>query len=435
MKKMSKKTWTILVIVGAVVLGGAFFVMNAQAQKNGEGEYQTAKIERGNLVATVGATGTVRANQTALIVWRAAGTVEQVEVQVGDDVRTGTVLATLSNTSLPQNIILAQADLVNAQRALDDLTSSGTARAQAAIALRDLQEKFESVENYRESLDEPYELEEIVWVSKTIPGRGKVTIPKLKTFEYEEADQESKDKSDESVALAFAQLDDAQRTYNRLASNANFDEIAAAQARVDAAQATLNMAYLTAPFAGTVTQAELMAGDQVSTGSLGFRVDDLSRLLVDVDLSEVDINSVELGQTVTMSFDAVLGQEYVGKVIEVGRVGNNVQGIVNFTITVELVDSDEMVRPGMTAAVNIVVREIEDVILVPNRAVRLVDGERVIYLLKDGVAEMIEIRLGASADTMSVVASDNIAEGDLVILNPPSSFSMAGGPPSGAPGH
>ena len=435
MKKMSKKTWTILVIVGAVVLGGAFFVMNAQAQKNGEGEYQTAKIERGNLVATVGATGTVRANQTALIVWRAAGTVEQVEVQVGDDVRTGTVLATLSNTSLPQNIILAQADLVNAQRALDDLTSSGTARAQAAIALRDLQEKFESVENYRESLDEPYELEEIVWVSKTIPGRGKVTIPKLKTFEYEEADQESKDKSDESVALAFAQLDDAQRTYNRLASNANFDEIAAAQARVDAAQATLNMAYLTAPFAGTVTQAELMAGDQVSTGSLGFRVDDLSRLLVDVDLSEVDINSVELGQTVTMSFDAVLGQEYVGKVIEVGRVGNNVQGIVNFTITVELVDSDEMVRPGMTAAVNIVVREIEDVILVPNRAVRLVDGERVIYLLKDGVAEMIEIRLGASADTMSVVASDNVAEGDLVILNPPSTFSMAGGPPSGAPGH
>ena len=68
------------------------------------------------------------------------------------------------------------------------------------------------------------------------------------------------------------------------------------------------MAHLTAPFAGTVTEASLSPGDQVTAGTLAFRVDDLSSLLVDVELSEVDINSVTVGQTVTLSFDAILGQ-------------------------------------------------------------------------------------------------------------------------------
>lgn len=428
-----KKTWIIIAVV-IVIAVGAFFVLNTKAKNEAGSEYQTVKVERGSLVATVGATGTVRANQTALIVWQAAGTVEQVEVQVGDDVRTGAVLAILSNTSLPQNIILAKADLVNAQRALDDLATSDTARSQAAIALRDAQEEFESAENYRTSLDYPYEYDQIVYINKRV-GFEIVRVPTLKTRKIDEADQETKDKGDERLDLARAQLDDAQRAYDRLASGSNGDDIAAAQARVDAAQATLNMAYLITPFSGTVTQSEVMAGDRVSAGALGFRVDDLSHLLVDVDISEVDINSVELGQTVSMSFDAILDKEYTGKVVEVGRVGNNVQGIVSFTITVELVDSDDMVRSGMTAAVNIVVKEIEDVILIPNRAVRLVDGERVVYLLQDGFAEMIEIRLGASADAMSVLVSNNIEEGADVILNPPDANMFEDGPPGGPGGH
>ncbi|MBT3230927.1 efflux RND transporter periplasmic adaptor subunit, partial [Candidatus Uhrbacteria bacterium] len=217
----------------------------------------------------------------------------------------------------------------------------------------------------------------------------------------------------------------------RIASGANQSDIDAAQARVDAAQATLNLAKLTAPFEGTITQADIMPGDQVSAGTLGFRIDDLGSLLVDVELSEVDINSVSLEQAVALSFDAILDKEYHGRVVKVGRIGNEVQGAVNFTVTVELTDADELVRPGMTAAVNIVVKEIEDVILIPNRAVRLVDGERVVYLLRDNFPEMVEVRLGASDEGVSVLASNTIEEGDLVILNPPSNFEMGGGPPPG----
>jgi len=101
---------------------------------------------------------------------------------------------------------------------------------------------------------------------------------------------------------------------------------------------------------------------------------------------------------------------------------------------VELTDADELVKPGMTAAVNIVVKEIKDEILVPNRAVRLSDGVRVVYLLVDGQPVKTEIRLGSSSDTMSVVAGGDIKEGDVIILNPPTEFQGPGGGPGGGGG-
>jgi HlyD family secretion protein len=206
--------------------------------------------------------------------------------------------------------------------------------------------------------------------------------------------------------------------------------VAAAQARVDAAQATLNMARLIAPFTGTVTDAHPLHGDQVNAGTPGFRVDDLSSLYVDVEISEVDINTVSVGQPVTLTFDAILGGEYNGEVTQVAQAGSTVQGVVNFTVTVKITDADQKVKPGMTAAVNITVQELKDVVLIPNRAVRMVDGKKVVYILRDGLPVQVEVRLGSSSDTMSVlVGGGEIKIGDLIILNPPAMFNTSGGPP------
>jgi HlyD family secretion protein len=227
--------------------------------------------------------------------------------------------------------------------------------------------------------------------------------------------------AENDLALKKAQLEEAQRTYDRL-TGGNAAEIAAAQARVDAAQATRNLARVVSPFAGTVTEAHILPGDQVSAGQTAFRVDNLSSLLVDVKVSEVDINNVSVGQPVMLTFDAILGKDYHGEVAEVTQAGTVEEGVVNFTVTVELTDADSAVKPGMTAAVNIVVEELQDVLLVPNRAVRLVDGERVVYILADGQPVKKEIRLGSSSDTMSVVASGDLKVGDVIILNPPADF-------------
>jgi HlyD family secretion protein len=174
-----------------------------------------------------------------------------------------------------------------------------------------------------------------------------------------------------------------------------------------------------------VTESHVLPGDQVGAGATAFRLDNLSSLYVDVEVSEVDINSVVIGQSTTLSFDAILNKIYHGEVVEVAKVGNNVGGVVNFTVTVELTDADEFVKPGMTAAVNVVVQEENDVLLVPNRAVRLVDAERVVYMLVDGQPKAVTVLLGSSSGIDSVLVGGDVKEGDSIILNPP---SVNGGP-------
>jgi HlyD family secretion protein len=82
----------------------------------------------------------------------------------------------------------------------------------------------------------------------------------------------------------------------------------------------------------------------------------------------------------------------------------------------------------LTAAVNIVVSEVENALLVPNRAVRVQDGDRIVYVLRDGMLETVNIELGASSDLFSEVIGGELQEGDAIVLNPPSSLlDMAGG--------
>jgi HlyD family secretion protein len=425
MREFFRKNKRSLFLLLIALIGVSAFLFVRRTNANTTSEFQTAKVERGNLTATIGATGTVRARQTAVLIWQAAGTVDIVNVKVGDNVPANFVMASLAKSSLPQSVIMAEADLVDAQKALDDLLNSTTAQAESVVALREAQEVYDKAANWREELNGKIDIKEIHY--KKIYGR---TVPILKEYRGF-ASEETIAKADEDLALAKAKVDDAQREYDRLKNGADAVDIAAAQARVDAAQATLNLARVIAPFAGTVTEAYPLPGDQIAAGATAYRVDNLSSLLVDVEVSEVDINNVSAGQTVTLSFDAILGKEYHGQVVEVAQTGTSVQGVVNFKVTVELTDADTDVKPGMTAAVNIVVNELQDVVLVPNRAVRLVDGERVVYLLVDGQPVKTEIRLGPSSDTVSVVAGGDIKEGDTVVLNPPVEFGPGGGPGGG----
>ncbi len=235
--------------------------------------------------------------------------------------------------------------------------------------------------------------------------------------------------ADANVALAEARLKDAQREWERLKNGPDPRDIQAAQARIAALEATLKLARLEAPFTGVITEVRSKVGDQVAPGTVSFRLDDLSRLLVEVQVPEVDINRIQVGQSAKLTFDAIPGKEYSAKVVEVGRVGTLVSGVVNFNVTLELNNADEQVKPGMTAAVTILVQQLEDVLLVPNRAVRLREGQRVVYVLRNGLPTPVPIRLGATSETYSQVLEGDLREGDLVILNPPATTTFGGQPP------
>jgi HlyD family secretion protein len=465
----SAKTWlTIAAII--VVVTGAFVIYRVRANANAASTYQTTTLARGNLNATIGATGNVRANQTALISWQTNGTVDGVDVVVGDRVGVGDVLASLSTTSLAQNVVLARADLVSAQQNLDSVLHSSTQRAQAQLNLANAQKSANSATDTLSGLlatnhggtsaDITYARAQLTLAQQNydqaknfydnVKDRADSDTLKAQAYtSFYNAQQalwraqgnlnyyllvpsgSDIDLARAKLAVAQAQLADAQSEWNRLKNGPDPNDLAAAQARVDAAQATLNFSRLAAPFAGTVTEANPMVGDQVSPGTVGFRVDDLSRLLVDVQVSEVDINSVALDQPAVVTFDAVLGKEYHGKVVDVSRVGTSVQSVVNFSVTVELTDPDADVKPGMTASVTITIQSLQNVLLVPNQGVHLVNSQRVVYVLRNGQLLEIPITLGASDDTMSVVISGDLSAGDVLVLNPPANFrpGQGGGGP------
>lgn len=461
------KRSTIIILVVAVLAIGGYFGYTAwqDARAAADTNFQTEKIARGSLTALVGATGTVRSNQTAVLTWQTTGQVGEINVAVGDTVKDGEVLASLNPSSLPQTIILAEADLVTAQRALENLRESDLAQAQAqfnlaqaAEGLQDAQDKRaskdytrasdltleeartnvalaqENVDKYQEIYDRVKGLEEdntqrlnaysALLAARRTLDRAKANLTYLEggpdPLEVEQADA--------VLALAQAKYKDAQREWERVKDGPDPDDIRAAESRIAAIEATLDLAHLTAPFDSTVTEVRVKIGDQVVPGLNSFRIDDLSRLLVDVQVPEADINRISVGQPVTMTFDAILDKEYHGKVISVGRVGSALTGIVNFEVSIELTDPDELVRPGMTAGVNIVVSQLDDVLLVPNRAVRLREGKRVVYLLKNGEATPVDIEIGAQSDLNSELLSGDVREGDIIILNPPTQFESGQSP-------
>jgi HlyD family secretion protein len=450
------KRWWILALVLVVIVAGFFGIRAYRRGQAGAANttLQTEPIQRAELTASVGATGTVRSNQSVLLVFETNGTVEFVHRGLGAKVSAGEVLASLQKTSLSAQIILAEADRVNAQRALDDLLASDRARAAAQLALAQAQDALDKAQytltvrqagnrasqdtirgaeaNLTLANEEVRRAEDLYSLASGEAGKAlalsnltaarqkRDSIQRQLNWYLGKPDDIEQALLEADVAVAEARVQDAEREWERVKDGPTEEDIRAAQARLDAAEATLELAQITAPFSGTITAIEVMAGDQVAPGTLAFRLDDLSTLLVDVELSEVDINRVEIGQPVALNFDAVLDREYSGEVTEIGQVGNPAQGVVNFPVTVKLKDADEAIKPGMTAAVNIVVEQIENALQVPNRAVRVINGQRVVYIMKSGQPTPVEVQLGASSDLYSEVVDGGIKEGDLVVLNPPS---------------
>ena len=123
-KKFTRKTWWIIGGAAVILLVIILIISGNQARKNAAQTYQTETLGKGQLVAVVGATGTVRANQTAYLSWQTSGRVEEVHYGIGEQVSNGEVIASLADTSLPQSVILAYSDLLSAQQSLDDLKNS-----------------------------------------------------------------------------------------------------------------------------------------------------------------------------------------------------------------------------------------------------------------------------------------------------------------------
>ncbi len=384
-------------------------------------------------------------------------------VQKGQQVEADASLAELAPTSLSQNVLQAQVDLVSAKDALDKAMNNSEARADAHLAMIKAQQTLDDAEKESQSklyqrasqetidiaranlinANEALDQAEAVWAQTRGAGEeSPVYAAGLSQYaaarqqqqkaEYnlnyvqELPDPLSVEEVNIQLDQAKAQLLTAKQAWEKVKDGPNADDIQAAQVRVDIAQATLDLMRLTAPFAGTITQVDSKPGDLVNPNTAAFQIDDLSRLLVDVDISEVDINQVQIGQAVSLTFDAIPGQDYSGVVTDIASFGSTKDGAVTFTVTVEIQDPSSEIKPGMTAAINVTVSQLDDVLLAPSRAVRTVDNKRVVYVLKNNIPMPVEITLGASANNYSQITSGDLKVGDLIILNPPANLPQMG---------
>lgn len=416
--------------------------------------YQTAAVREADLTATIGATGAVRSRQSAVLVWQTSGTVSSVGAAAGEVVAAGTELARLEQTSLPQMVILAQAELVNAQKNLDTLLESTQARANAQLAVVKAEKALEDALDDRASKLYQRASPETIDIARARLITANEALDQAESFfdghssnpeslTYAAAlDQLAKarqlqtqaqynlnyvqglpspldiEEVEAQIAVAEANLLQAKLDWERVMDGPNDQDVAAAEARVTAAQATLNLVRISAPFDGTLTQANSKVGDQVAPGTVAFQLDDLSHLYVDVSVAEVEIARVQVGQSAVIAFDALPEKQYPGTVTEIGAIGKNTAGTVNFIVTIEINTPGAEIKPGMTASAAIVVGRSQGALLVPTRAVRLQDGQRVVYLLKENAPVPVAVITGTVTGPDTTITGGALQAGDLVILNP-----------------
>jgi len=231
-----------------------------------------------------------------------------------------------------------------------------------------------------------------------------------------------------ALAVAEATLADAQERLDTLRTGADADDIAAAENRILAAQANVEALTLKAPFDGEVLDLNYLPGDPVAQTTPAVMLANRSRLHVDVAVDETEVSRVAVGDPVTLTVDAWPDLSLAGQVAAVETFGETVQGLVRYTVRVDLLESDPRLYLNMTANAQIVTEVREAALAVPLDAIQFDDqGEYVNRVRADGTLERVNVISGETEGDLVYVTGD-LAEGDRVQINAP-----ATGPDNGFP--
>jgi membrane fusion protein, macrolide-specific efflux system len=322
----------------------------------------TAK--RGTLSIDVLETGRVEPREKVELKSKLAGQVLAVRVDEGDRVRRGDLLILLDPTDYEREVAAAEAELAKAEAAID------FARLNLARKRRGVAEQI---------------------------------VPR-------------------------AELDDAEHDLRARSADARLLSV-----RLRTARDRVGYTQIASPIDGTVIQRGTEVGEVVVPGVQAtfegrplLTVADLSTLLVKVELNQIDVAKIQLGNAASVTFDALPGKTYAAKVTRVAPASSKISGkdVEVFLVEAELLATDAVIKPGMTADVRIHLEARADVIMLPIEAV-ITSGERsrVTRVLTDPQgkqrSETIEVTLGARNDSELELLS-GLSEGDRVLLDPAS---------------
>lgn len=463
-------TW---IIILAVIAGGVWGVLwwreqRAQSQSATGDVLRTGQVTRGELVISVPASGNVAVNRKVNLSFKLPGNVTAVSVAVSDQVKAGQELARLDTANLEravrqaeialeqarlnletlqkpageEDIRLAELAIQNAAQALEVARiSKEAAEAQASLSIRvaqdaadKMQEAYEGAVDRLDQMGLPLSYAAGV-TAAYMEAEGNVGITQVKA-EYQLQQIRSQWLS------AYQSYRQAQENLAKLQAGPDADRIRQAELQIEQAQLSLeqakenlNNASLNAPFDGIVAAVNIQAGAAAPTGLPAVTLLDTSELYIEVNVDEIDIGKIAVGQPVSVTLDAHPQATLRGIVERIAATPTNVGGVIAYKLRVKLADTGGLlVLEGMTVSVLIQTDTISDVLLIPNWAVRTdqTSSETYVYLMVDGVPVRTPITTGERSDTHTVV-TDGLPEGATVALvtETRSLFDMQGPPSMG----
>ena len=473
----SKRSIMVLLLAAAMAVSACQAKPAATAQ-----QLQTATVTRGSLQATVSASGTIVAHAQVAVPFQNSGQIKTINVKVGDQVKAGQVLASLDTSDLQVAVASAQAGLDSAQAKLasakktplpSELQAAEAAVASAQAALQAAVNKTahlsdqliieqNNLDNAATELNDAQNAyNNLLEFPRSgakgrapfVPSAGQTWSQQKATLDNAQIDYQvavanynlaAANVNDSSVQSAAAQVKQAQASLDTLKNTPAPEDVQLAELSVKNAQIALDQAkadllksQLIAPFDGVITNVNIQVGQQSSASTQPIVLADLSRLEAQVTVAETDVPRMAVGQTVQVTFDALTGQTFSAKVVEVALVGTVTSGVVNYPVTIALdqpstSSASQQIRSGMTANVTIVVEQRDNILLLPNRAVKTTGKQKIVSVVVDGKPTPVNVTLGMSGDTESEVVS-GLNEGDVVqVLQTTTSTSGGGG--LGGPG-
>ena len=406
-----KKFWTRLLagkkklllgggFMAAIVFAGFYFFGDDSSTP----QYMTARIERGNLRNTVTATGALQAVTTVQVGSQASGTISALYADYNSVVKKGQVVAQLDPATAKAQVDQARANLTQAQASLAQSRAAvvnaragitdaqarnlaarstvqnnqaGVTAAEANVAvLKAQQDDAMSLLKQQDSLlkagviaQRDYDIAATAY--KTAEARYNQAVAQLNQAKLSEQSSASAGvvQGQAAVEQSQAQVKQAEAQVQQ-----NAAQVQQAQAALSLAEVNLSHTTITSPIDGVVVSRDVNVGQTVaaslSAPTLFTIANDLTQMQVIANIDQADIGLVEQAKSVRFSVDAFPGKEFDGKIEQMRLNPVNVQNVVTYNVVIDVNNPEQKLKPGMTANLTITIDERNNVLKVPNSALR-----------------------------------------------------------------
>ena len=337
--------------------------------------YKTQKIENGDIMESITASGTINPLSTVSVGSQASGRIAEIYVDYNSVVKKGQLLALIDQEN-------AKATVQQREAALE------IAKAQVAV-----------------------EENNIKYYKKALNRISKLNAAKYSTEKDLEAAERDYDNSVAQLALEQAQVKQAQASLN-------------------SAQTELSYTEIKAPVDGIVISKSVEVGQTVAasfeTPEIFSVAEDLTKMQIEASVVEADIAKVKEGQKVRFTVDSYADDYFYGTVTQVRNEATTTSNVVTYTVVIGIDNSDMKLKPGMTANVEIITAEEKGVMLVPNQALRFyIDDsdnakrykDRGVWIIKNGKPERVSVKIGVSDDDNTQILESALKIGDEVIVS------------------